>query len=52
MHGELADRQQAIRLRLAGESIDSISHTLKRPQSWFHKWWQRYLTRAPQDSMI
>lgn len=48
MHNELADRQQAIRLRLAGESIDRICHTLKRTQPWFHKWWQRYLTSGPE----
>ena len=48
MHNELADRQQAIRLRLAGESIDSICHTLKRTKPWFHKWWQRYLTSGPE----
>jgi putative transposase len=48
MHSALADRQQAIRLWLAGESLDSIGHTRKRPKSWFHKWWQHYLTSGPE----
>lgn len=48
MHNELADRQQAVRLRLAGESIERICHTLKRTKPWFHKWWQRYLTSGPE----
>jgi transposase InsO family protein len=47
MHNELTDRQKAIALRLAGETIESISSTLKRTRQWFHKWWQRYLTAGP-----
>jgi putative transposase len=48
MHNELADRQKAISLRLAGETIESICTTLKRTRQWFHKWWQRYLTAGPE----
>lgn len=48
MGNELSDRQAAIRLRLAGESIDEICRTLKRSKSWFHKWWQRYLALGPE----
>jgi transposase InsO family protein len=48
MGNELSDRQAAIRLRLAGESIDDICRTLKRSHSWFHKWWKRYLALGPE----
>jgi transposase InsO family protein len=47
MQDELSVRQTAIRLRLAGESIESICRTLKRSRPWFHKWWQRYLESGP-----
>ena len=48
MSNELSDRQTAIRLRLAGESIESICRTLKRSKPWFHKWWKRYLAMGPE----
>jgi transposase InsO family protein len=48
MNDELSIRQMAIRLRLAGESVESICSTLKRSKSWFHKWWQRYLAIGPE----
>ncbi len=48
MGNELSDRQTAIRLRLAGESVASICHTLKRSLRWFHKWWHRYLELGPE----
>jgi len=44
MKDELSTRKMAIRLRLAGESVESVCSTLKRSKRWFHKWWQRYLT--------
>lgn len=47
MQDELSVRQTAVRLRLAGESIESICRTLKRSRPWFHKWWQRYLESGP-----
>jgi transposase InsO family protein len=56
---EFLDRQQAIRLRLAGHAVDEICHTLGRSRDWFHTWWRRYqalgatslfdLTRARQQ---
>ena len=48
MGNELSDRQAAIRLRLAGESIENICCTLKRSKPWFHKWWKRYLALGPE----
>jgi transposase InsO family protein len=48
MSDELSIRQMAIRLRLAGESVESICSTLKRSKPWFHKWWQRYLAMGPE----
>lgn len=48
MQDELSVRQSAIRLRLAGESIESICRTLKRSRVWFHKWWRRYLESGPE----
>ena len=35
MNDELSIRQMAIRLRLAGENIESIYHSLKRSTPWF-----------------
>lgn len=43
MHDELSARQQAIRMRLAGDTVPLICQTLKRSEAWFHKWWHRYL---------
>jgi transposase InsO family protein len=48
MQDELSVRRTAIRLRLAGERIESICRTLKRSRPWFHKWWQRYLASGPE----
>ncbi len=57
MNNELAERQLAIQLHLAGEPIDAICQRLRHPRSWFIKWWSRYdaegaeglyeLSRAP-----
>jgi len=47
MQDELSIRHVAIRMRLAGESIDSICHTLRRSEAWFYKWWRRYLEAGP-----
>jgi putative transposase len=44
MRNELSDRQQAIRMRLAGDPIPLICQTLRRSDAWVRKWWQRYLT--------
>jgi len=43
MQDELSDRQQAIRMRLDGDSILTICQTLRRSEAWMRKWWQRYL---------
>jgi putative transposase len=48
MHDELSVRQTAIRLRLAGEKVESICRTLKRSKAWFHKWWRCYLELGPE----
>lgn len=48
MKNELADRQLAIQLRLAGESVESICHRLKRSRVWFNKWWNRYMVDGPE----
>jgi transposase InsO family protein len=57
MHNEFSNRQQAVRMRLAGEPILHICNALHRSPAWVRKWWQRYvasggeglfdLTRAP-----
>ena len=43
MRNELSDRQQAIRMRLAGDTFGMISHALCRSATWVRKWWHRYL---------
>jgi transposase InsO family protein len=48
MHDELTARQRAIRLRLAGRSVNSICSALGRVKAWFHKWWGRYLQAGPE----
>ena len=42
MKDEFSDRHQAIRLRLAGQSVEAICQTLERSREWFHTWWRRY----------
>jgi transposase InsO family protein len=48
MNDELSIRHAAIRLRLGGDSVESICSTLKRSKPWFHKWWKRYLAMGPE----
>jgi len=43
MYNELSDRQQAIRMRLVGDTLSMISQALRRSDAWVRKWWQRYL---------
>ena len=43
MQNEYQDRQRAIQMRLAGDSIELICRTLHRSIPWFNKWWRRYL---------
>jgi putative transposase len=48
MNDELALRQRAISLRLAGRSVKHICSALGRSETWFHKWWRRYLQAGPE----
>jgi putative transposase len=48
MKDELAARQRAISLRLAGRSVQHICSVLSRGKVWFHKWWGRYLQAGPE----
>jgi transposase InsO family protein len=47
MNDELAARQRAITLRLAGRSIKAICAAVGRSEVWFRKWWHRYLEAGP-----
>lgn len=47
MNNELADRQQAIKLRLAGQSVEAICRALGRSRMWFHRWWRQYRALGP-----
>jgi len=42
MKDEFSDRHQAIKLRLAGQSVEVICQNLERSREWFHTWWRRY----------
>ena len=48
MTDELALRQRAISLRLAGRPVKHICAALGRSETWFHKWWGRYLQAGPE----
>ena len=48
MKDEYSDRQQAIRMRLAGQSVGQICPTVGRSEKWFRKWWSRYLEFGPE----
>ena len=52
MRNELSDRQQAIRMRLAGETIATIYRTLQRSEAWVRKWWHRYLASGGEGLRI
>ncbi|MDP1633749.1 MAG: helix-turn-helix domain-containing protein [Gallionellaceae bacterium] len=47
MNNELSDCQQAIKLRLAGRSVEEICGILGRSPAWFHIWWRRYRALGP-----
>lgn len=47
MDNELSDRQQAIKLRLAGRSVEEICRMLGYSRKWFHLWWRRYRSHGP-----
>lgn len=48
MNDELAARQRAINLRLAGRPVQAICAAVGRSEVWFHKWWRRYLEMGPE----
>jgi putative transposase len=48
MNDDLAARQRAISLRLAGRPVKHICSALGRSEAWFHKWWGRYLQAGPE----
>src|SRR5690349_4705369 len=47
MQDELAARQRAVTLRLAGRPIKAICTARGRSEVWFRKWWRRYLQSGP-----
>ena len=47
MNDEFTARQRAISLRLTGRSVKQIRSALGRGETWFHKWWRRYLEAGP-----
>jgi len=47
MNNELSDRQRAITLRLASQSVEDICRLLGRTPAWFHIWWRRYRALGP-----
>jgi putative transposase len=48
MKDEYSDRHQAIKMRLADQSVERICRILNRSREWFHKWWNRYLEFGPE----
>ncbi len=48
MSDDFSDRQMAIQLRLAGESVEAMCLRLKHSARWFHKWWRRYVAEGPE----
>ncbi len=62
MKDEFSDRHQAVKMRLAGQSVEVICQTLERSREWFRIWWRRYqamgatglydLTRARQRTAL
>ena len=47
MDNELSDRQQAVKLRLAGRSVEEICQIMNRSRDWFNTWWRRYRSFGP-----
>jgi hypothetical protein len=47
MNNELSDRQQAIKLRLAGVPVEEICRIVGHSPDWFHAWWRRYRALGP-----
>ena len=42
-------RQEAVRLRLSGESLDSICKQLNRSRQWVHKWLKKHKQTTDKD---
>ena len=47
MSNESTDRQPAIKLRLASQSVEDICPVLGCTQAWFHLWWRCYHALGP-----
>jgi transposase InsO family protein len=47
MNDEYAARQLAIKLRLAGQTVESIGTQLGRSREWVRRWWSRYVLLGP-----
>ena len=47
MNNEFLARQQAIQMRLAGQSVATICRVLGRTRTWFYRWWRRYRALGP-----
>ena len=47
MNDEYVARQLAIKLRLAGQTVESIGTQLGRSREWFRRWWSRYVLLGP-----
>lgn len=47
MNDEYTDRQQAIKLYLAGRPVEDICRILGHSRDWFHLWWRRYVAQGP-----
>src|SRR3972149_5829585 len=47
MNDEYAARQVAIKLRLAGQTVEAICTQLGRSREWVRRWWRRYVLLGP-----
>ena len=47
MKDDFSDRYRALKLRLAGQSVEQICRVLGRSRAWFHGWWRRYRANGP-----
>ena len=47
MNDEYTERQRAIKLHLAGQTVETICRLLGRSRNWFQWWWRRYVAQGP-----
>lgn len=47
MHNEILQRIQAIRRKIAGETVSAICRALGHSRQWFYRWWKRFQHRGP-----